>query len=242
MSEAANVSVEVQEVQEEKDGAGVKVDSVNKKKTAKKSGGEKVVKKAKKVVVGSDDDINTILEWVHEGTEVLFDKDDLPVLTEQELSELPYKAVKQYKSERAEKEKAAITGISEIETLSGNASTKLRLRKRRGWHQTWKRPDEFESAKEKGYVEIREKKGEEEKPGYERGPVIKIHKAPGEVELIAMEVSQERYDRHVQAVSQRSQAAYKNNKAGFQQSVEELNRTVDKENRVKIIDDEGDIG
>lgn len=236
MSEVANEIKE--EVEEEKKD----VKAGQKKETAKKSGGGKAVRKAKKVVVGSEDDISTILEWVNEGVEVLFDKDDLPVLVEEELAELPYKAVKQYKSERSAKEKAALKGISEIETLSGNASTKLVLRERRGWHQTWKRPDQFEDAKNKGYVEIREKKDEGEKPGYEKGPVMKIHKGPGEVELIAMEVSQERYDKHVLAISQRSQAAYKNNKAGFQETVEEVNRTVDKNSRVKIIDDEGDIG
>jgi hypothetical protein len=234
MSEVAN------SVEEKKDDDVAKTDE--KSKRAAKSSGGKVVKKAKKVVASADNSIDELLEWVKEGTEVLFESDDLPPLTDQELDRLPFGTVKRYKGEQKKKEGSALSGISEIETLSGNASTKLTLRKRRGWHQCWKRPDQFEDAKEKGYVEIREQKKVDEKPGYESGPVKKIMKGQGEIELIAMEVSQERYDRHVQAISRRSQASYRNNKIGFANSVEEVNRVVDKDSRARVVDDEGDIG
>jgi hypothetical protein len=217
---------------EEKSDSGAKAKSKNVKKA---------VKKPKKMVPRIDTEPSEILEWVRSGGDVQFDADDLPTLSEEELGELPYAAVKEYKAARKKKEEAALSSISDIETLSGNAKTKLKLRERRGYHQTWKRPDEFTDAKERGYVEIREKKKEDEKPGYETGEVIKIYKGQGDIELIAMEVSQERYDNHVRLMTKKSREAYRGNKEGFATSVEQYNRGVPKEARARIFDEEGDV-
>lgn len=204
--------------------------------------GVKVAKKPKRVVAQMDTDPSDIVQWVKDGAEVIFMSDDLPRLGDEVLDELPLRVVKEYKEARKKAEAAVLAGIQDIETLSGNASNKVKLRERRGWHQTWKRPDELEDALNKGYVRIREgKKGE--KPGKESGSIKTIKKGQGEVELIAMEVSQERYERHIQAMSRKSRDAYKGNKQGFIDSVEEVNRRVpNREDRLKIIDDEGDVG
>lgn len=210
-----------------------------------KSGAKKVskaVKKPKKMVARVDSEPLDIIEWCKEGGEIVFDANDLPKLTEEELEQLPWYAVKQYKQELRKVEEKAAQGISEIETLSGNASTKLRIRERRGWHQVWKRPDQFQDALDKGYVQVRKPKKEGEKPGYEKGEVLKILKGTGDVELIAMEIPQEKKDQHVKAMTAKSRRAYKSNKEGFAASVEEVNRQVPKESRVKVIDNEGDVG
>lgn len=206
--------------------------------------GEKVVEKKKRMVAQMDTDGQEIVKWVREGGEVVFMSDDLPRLTDELLEDLPFRVVKEYKAARKKAEAAVLSGELDIQTLSGNASNKLKLRARPGWHQTWKRPDELEDALNKGYVRIREpnpKKGKEG-PGQESGPIKTIKKGQGDVELIAMEVSQERYDRHVQAMTKKSRDAYARNKMGFASSVEEVNRRVPKEDRVKIYDAEGDVG
>lgn len=210
-----------------------------------KSGAKKVskaVKKPKKMVARVDSDPLEIIEWCQKGGEIVFDAFDLPKLTEEELEQLPYYAVKQYQAELRKAEEQAMRGISEIETLSGTAETKMRLRKRRGYHQVWKRPDEFEDALDKGYTQIRNPKKEGEKPGYEKGEVKKIMKGQGEVELIAMEIPEDKYQQHVKAMTAKSRRAYKSNKEGFAASVEEVNRQVPKESRVRVIDNEGDVG
>lgn len=215
-------------------------ESGKKGKAGSKSVG-KAVKKGYKITATVDTEPSEVVEWLAEGHDVLFDEDALPKYSDEELEEFPYKVVKRYKEAREQVEKRVLSGISDIETLSGNASTKLMLRKRRGFHQTWKRPDEIEDAKRKGYIEVREAKGDE-KPGYEKGPIIKIMKGQGEEELIAMEINQERYDRHIKAMTAKSRKAYMSNKEGFAGSVEQFNRNVPKDMRAKVIDDEGDVG
>jgi hypothetical protein len=221
------------------------VNAEQEKKSAEKSGaknGSKAVKKPKKMVARVDSEPLDIIQWCKDGGEIVFDANDLPKMTEEELEQLPWYAVKQYKAELKKVEEKAAQGISEIETLSGNASTKLRIRKRRGWHQVWKRPDEFQDALDKGFVQVRKQKKGDEKPGHEKGEVLKLYKGAGEVELIAMEIPEERHEQHVKAMTAKSRRAYKSNKEGFAASVEEVNRRVPKESRVKVIDNEGDVG
>ncbi len=82
------------------------------------------------------------------------------------------------------------------------------LRKREGWHQTWKRDDEFRDALEAGYRQIRKSApGKKQPAGQETGPVIV--KADGEKhDIIAMEIPQEYYIAHINAIAAQSHRSY----------------------------------
>lgn len=214
------------------------------KKGAKgnKSGSEgaSTVKKGKILDAHLDSEPSMLLEWVQDGGSIAFDPDDLPKLSDEELEPFPYSTVKAYK-EAVSKVRKSVLKVDTLDTLGGDANAKLKLRKRRGFHQTWKRSDELDDALDKGYVVIREPKSDKEAAGKETGPIKRIGKED-QAELIAMEVSQERYDNHVKAMTRKSREAYTSNKERFAGNVEQFNRNLPKNDRMKVIDDEGDVG
>jgi len=82
------------------------------------------------------------------------------------------------------------------------------LRKRAGWHQTWKRDDEFRQAIDNGYRQIRRSKlGSAQAAGFETGGVIVKQEGNGTA-IIAMEIPVEYYERHILAESSRSHMLY----------------------------------
>ena len=82
------------------------------------------------------------------------------------------------------------------------------LRPRRGWHQTWKRSDEFREAIDFGYRQIRKQKiGAKQEAGSETGPVI-VKADVANSDVIAMEIPIEVYDRHILALSSKSHMLY----------------------------------
>lgn len=203
----------------------------------------RTVKKGKIIDAHIDSDPKVLLEWVQKGGSIAFDPDDLPPLSDEELAPFPYATVKAYKEAQKETLNRAEASITVLDTLGNNATNRLKLRKRRGYHQVWKRPDQFEAAKQLGYTVIREPKDdrEAENPGMESGPIKKIGKED-DPELIAMEIPQERKDRHTKAQTLKSQRAYKSNKETFAGNVEQFNRNLPKPDRMKVVDDEGDVG
>lgn len=205
---------------------------------------EKVVKKKAQYVVSIETTMDELVKCVEKGQEIVWKEDDLPKFEEKDLEVLPYKVAKGYVDalkKREQKEKAALGSFQVIDILGGNSLNKLKLRKRPGYHQTWKRPDEFDEALSYGYVQVRKAK-DGDKVGYEKGEVIKIGDKD-KPELIAMEIRQDVYDRHVKAVSMKSRRAYTGIKENFAGVVEQVNRTLPKgSDRVVVVDDEGDVG
>lgn len=231
-------SEESKVAEETKEAANAPVEEVKKESEVTQT-----VKKGKIIDAHIDSDPKTLLKWVQSGGSIAFDPDDLPKLSDENLEPFPYATVKAYKSAVSQAATKSTGRVEVLDTLGGNASTKLKLRKRRGYHQTWKRPDELDDALEIGYVVIREAKNDKERqnPGTESGRIKRIG-PEDKAELIAMEVSQERYDNHVKAMTRKSRAAYTANKEKFAGNVEQFNRNLPKNDRMKVIDDEGDVG
>lgn len=198
-----------------------------------------VVNKKESKRFGIDSDPKDVVDFLLKGGETVFDKNDLPILEKEHLDELPYKVVQEYLVAKANRDKV-VEGLEIVGMLGSSAGKKLQLPERRGYHRTWKRPDQIDDALEAGYKHIRrEEKGD--KPFEGSGEILKIgpREAP---ELIAMEIPIHRKIAHNMAVSQKSKRAYSANKEGFASAVEQLNRAVpDKNDRVVIVDDERDI-
>lgn len=206
-------------------------------------------------------DVETTIEEVidylqeTEKPKVVWDKDNLPDLSAAAVGKLPYAVGKGYyaaKKQRDAETERSIVNAQDLGILSGTANSRLAVRKRPGYHQTWKRPDEIEVAKTYGYVVVRKQKVvgkgedgtpeyEDKRPGYERGALLTI-KGPDGPELVAMEIRQDVYDKHLKAVSMKSQSAYRNNKANVAESVEQFNRKTKRSNdRLIVVDDEHDV-
>jgi len=83
-----------------------------------------------------------------------------------------------------------------------------KLRKRKGWHQTTCRGDQFDSFMDVGYRQIRKAVGDEE-PGEESGEVIKT-KESETVTNIAVEIPEDVYQAHLRAVAFKSHIRYSN--------------------------------
>ncbi len=204
---------------------------------------DEVVSKKKTFHPTVDSSMEDILTSISDGESIAWDVKDLPFFAPSEVEELPYKIAVAYK--KAAKERDTIPPELELlGTLSTSASKKLKNRPRKGWHQTWKRPDQFDDALELGYVVIRDPKKDkngnflDEKPGEETGDIRKIG-PKGDPELIAVEISQARKDAHDRAVSKKSKSAYSSNKDGFRSAVEEVNSSIgSRKDRVVIVDDE----
>lgn len=231
MSDVGKEEVKVKGVAKEDREAEVKEEGKGKKV-------KEVVKKKGALETSVETSISEVLECVKEGRDVVFYPESLVRIPGEVLLELPYKVAKEYEAAKEEAGKQA--KIEVLGILGNNARNRLKLRARRGWHQTWKRPDELDEALDNGYVVVREA-NKNEAPGKETGEIKKIGNGE-KVELIALEINQERYDNHLKAVRDRSVRAYKANKENVLDSVEQFNaRVPDRNDRLIVRDDEGDI-
>jgi hypothetical protein len=114
-----------------------------------------------------------------------------------------------------------ITVVEDPLQPRGNSRLQRLTRKRPGWHQVWKHPDEIDDAKDVGYRIVRETV-EGDKLGYESGPSITVSR-DDKVELYLMEIEEWKFDQHLVALSQGSQARYGALKAQFRRTVDEVN-------------------
>jgi hypothetical protein len=176
--------------------------------------------------------VTNIIEWSQSEEKVVFDWHSLPELSQETLEQLREEDRNAYYAQIGRREQAKKVAHeleyeheikvedSLLDTLGGNAGRKLEHRKRKGWHQTWKRPDEFDDAQEYGFRPVREnKEGENREPGYERGPVRKIPRHSDTPELIEMEIPEDVYMRHLMAVGHLSRSKYQAHKENFHETM-----------------------
>lgn len=187
------------------------------------------------VVVGIDTTNEEVLQWDKEGKELVWG--EFKELPEEVVKELSYKNQKKYfiaegkelagKEKKVRKKEPEITQDDILDPLGDYAKKRLEIRKRKGYHQCWKRPDELAEALNMGYHQVRElsneqiKKGEKVESGYENGAVRRIGKEE-DSELIAMEIKREIFDRHIQAVSLKSHRRFIENKDEFKGKAERV--------------------
>lgn len=189
--------------------------------TAKKDNAstEKKAVKKRNVPVTSAWSEEDVLQWdQEEGVTLFFDPNSFVELSSETVDQLSFYSAQSYfqaknawKERKAKEEAEKPVSFEDLKVgdpLSISGRSQLQLRERRGFHQTWKRPDEVEGAREVGYQFIRKNRKkdgatEENEPGKEKGEVIKIMDEKGEPELYAMEVPLDLYDQHLQSVSDR---------------------------------------
>lgn len=112
-------------------------------------------------------------------------------------------------------------------------ATRSELRERAGWHQTWKRQDEVDQAKEWGYVNIKEAKrsadgslGKEE-AGAETGVVLKrLELNMKDTWEYAMECREELYQQHIEAMAAKSRGMIGAKIDSFHEHLEDANGQV----------------
>ncbi len=216
-----------EEKKQENSGAAKKSQTTKGKKS--NTSAEKQAPKRRNIPVTTDWSEEDVVQWAQEeGVTLFFDPNSFRELSQETVNQLGFYSAQSYwqaynvwKDRQRQEEAERPTDYEDLkirDPLSQAYTDKLKLRERRGWHQTWKRPDEVESAKAVGYREIREQRKigkkdkdgnvigsyfEENEPGYEKGPVKKIMEDQGQEELIAMEIPEELYQQHLQAVSDR---------------------------------------
>ena len=200
------------------------------------------------IPVTSDWSEKDVLKWnKEEGVTLFFDPNSFVELSSEAANELSYYSAQSYfqalhawkdKKRREEAEKAdTFEDLKVRDPLSASTANEMKLRERRGYHQTWKRPDEIESAKRVGYSDIRkQKKGEDKKPGYERGEVITIQDRNGEEELRAMEVPVDMYQQHLKVVSDRVKYRKGQNVDRLEETADKASYELGDKNAVKIKD------
>ncbi len=201
---------------------------------------KEVVRKDKTLCVDMDTDISYMIEFSKKEGKIVFDAKVLPDIEKEFLNELPHGVVQDYLKAKKERDSGMVSDVRVLGALTTPARKKMMLRKRPGYHQTWKRPDEVDEAKELGYVNIRRRE-KEEPIGQEKGEILMLGQR-NDPELVAMEIPLHRKKAHDMAMSQKSKRAYAANKDSFAASVEQVNRNLPNEDNVVIVDDERDVG
>jgi hypothetical protein len=205
------------------------------------------------VPITMDNSVDEVVELSRDdGVTLFFDPNSFLELPSDVVDMLGFYSAQSYfqaknaaKSKEQEKGKrVAYQDLQVLDPLSNSPVHRTRIRKRRGFHQTWKRPDEVESAKEMGYKVVRkpnEKKGEEE-PGYESGEVLEILDGEGKVELVAMEIDQDIYDKHRDMIKMKSKYKKEGAIENLQELAERTSAEVGMKGAVKVRDMSKDEG
>lgn len=198
-----------------------------------------------------------LIDCVEKKRNVVFTAGNLPVLSEEIIRELPYKMAQGFFVERQKELDGMKPAEPRIEygKMIGGANSELvdkLLRPRRGYHQTWRTPDQFDESLRYGYTQIRENRRdsygnfcETAEPGYEQGEVIKLKTGDGKVELIAMEIPLRVIEEHNQAVSNLSNQAYEGNKEMLIEKIDRINadlpgNTTNKGGKLAVVGSEVD--
>lgn len=219
--------------------------------------GQNKTGKGQKYPVDVDNTPEQVVKLDSEGFELVFDIERFLTLEDEVVNELSrvnfknyYVAFSQVKQKDG-KTKSEEPDYSEwmLSPLGGNATKRMQkvLRKRRGWHQCLKSPEEWDEAMADGYVPIRElnkkqedlikdgKKKKEDFVGYEDGEIAKIGKED-KPELLACEIPEEVFQRHLLAVGYKSKGRWSSNKREY---AEKARRAFP---GLKIVDDEDEVG
>lgn len=209
--------------------------------------GKKVEKEGKveKVYVTFDNSIEEVVELNKDrGKRLIFDHTEFLELPEEIVEELSHENARNYfislgivkqkelQRKRRDREKEKVTLTDPLKDVD---DSKMAIRKRRGWHQAWKRDDEFPYYEQIGYRVVREPTEEQIKEGYEVGyekGEIKTIGYKDKAELIAMECPQELFDKHREYVETMSKGSKKRRKEEAREKIERAG--------VNFVDDEVD--
>ena len=225
-------------------------------KAGKKSGAGKV-EKVQKVNITRDRTDEQVLQFnLDGGLELVWDEDSFRELPETVERQLSYQNLKNYLKvqfdarQKAGKAAGVVAVDNPLNPLGMNSDFRLRIRQRAGWHQCWKTPgNELDAALGGPYRQVRRPKdtGEKDKygevvpekvePGYENGEVLKIMDENGKVELVAVECPQGLYEEYLEYMARKSRGMYSANEEKFEQNIEELNRKLDKDHRIGVINE-----
>jgi hypothetical protein len=187
--------------------------------------------------VDVDNTPEQVIKLDSEGFELIFSIDrflELPDEVVNELSRVNFKNYYVAQSQVKQKEldlknkKDPVYQDWELSPLGGNATKRMKkvLRERRGWHQCLKSPDEWDEAMANGYVPIRKlskeqeekiksgKKKKEDFIGYEDGEIARLGSFD-KPELLACEIPEEVFKRHLAAVGYKSKGRYAQNKQEY---------------------------
>jgi len=213
--------------------------------------------KRQKVEVGFDRTDEQVLQFnLDKGIELVWPEEGFRELSETVERQLSHDNLKNYlKAQFKAKEKAkkATVEISNpVNPLGMNSDFRLKIRERKGWHQCWKSPGlELDAALAGPYRQIRKQKEtgakdkygeavlEKQEPGYENGEVLKLMDENNKVELVAVECPNELFEKYLEYMAEKSRLMYNANKGRFAENVEELNTKLDRDHRMKVIDEGG---
>lgn len=213
------------------------------------------VKEKKEVLITVDTTEGDVLKLnLDSGVLLKFDSEDFKELPESVVRELRYENQKAYFVALGAKRNPRVEAQGKPEfdfesPLDAGAEEQNAIRKRKGWHQAWIMgktvsggEGEVEMRKSLGYKVIRRPAaGKTELPGEESGDIVKRSDF-GKSELVAMEIPDGIFQKHLEAMAKQSTASYMGMKRQFAKNVEVLNSRRPKSSRVGIVDDEGDVG
>ena len=212
---------------------------------------------AQKVLVKVDMNDEQVLQFNQDKeVELVWSEDGFRELSETVEKQLSFENLKRYFAmqyvvkERAKKAAGSFKVLEDpMNPLGMNADFRLKIRERPGYHQCWKSPgQEFDAAMAGPYTQVHKQadlangKKENKPAGEENGEVLKLIDGNGKVELIAVECKLELFEQFKEFMAAKSRQMYRGNKETFTSSIETLNRATSKQNRLKVIDEEGDVG
>jgi hypothetical protein len=133
-----------------------------------------------------------------------------------------------------------------LSPLTGYSEAREHVRARRGWHQAWANPGRDFDAKMRGpYQQVRQptevQKNTGYEPGEESGEILKRFDGENKVEAIAVECPEELYREYLQWVSDQSGVRRTGVKQDFFSAMENINRELPRDARIKPIDDAGEL-
>jgi len=225
------------------------------KSTAMQESGVGNAETRQKVTIGFDRTNEEILQFnMDSALEMVWDSGDFRELPQNVERSLTFDNLRNYLktqfkvAEEAKKAGRATRVEPLINPLGMNSDFRLRIRARRGWHQCWKTPGmELDAALAGPYKQVRKLKEtgkkdrngdpvlENAEPGYESGEVLKLQDENNKVELVAVECPQEQYEAFLEWMAAKSRGMYSANEDRFEENVEQLNKKLDRDKRMKVL-------
>jgi hypothetical protein len=228
-----------------------KVSVKEKKAPEGESAGSKVEQKAK-VSIGVDRTDEQILNLnLDKGVELEWDPKDFRRLPAEVVDQLQRVNLVSYvrvesavdAADRVAKDEVKFTGPRrQLDPLGMYAQHRMQSLEpqshiKAGWHLYWAAPGaDFDTKIAGPYRQVRFQKEDEDKPvGEEGGEVIKLMDGEGKAELILLEIRDELFQEHLEWQSQESRNRFGEVGQNFEQTIEELNKGVKKQARMRVI-------